>query len=129
MGSATLDVTYGDRNTFSFTKSIPEETSTVLETTSDGEEILSQEITYLMSTAPKHVIKIDIRYLIAGTTALVLLLAVLFFLSKTKVERERRKRIRRQQVRQFGTYSRLNMPYRIRRRDRRSSFRRRRRRI
>lgn len=129
VGSATLDVTYGDRNTFSFTKSIPEETSTVLETTSDGEEILSQEITDLMSTAPKHVIKIDIRYLIAGTTALVLLLAVLFFLSKTKVERERRKRIRRQQVRQFGTYSRLNMPYRIRRRDKRSSFRRRRRRI
>lgn len=129
VGSATLDVTYGDRNTFSFTQSIPEETSSVLETTLDGEEAIVQETTDQIATAPKHVIKIDVRYLIAAVAAIIILIAVLVFLSKTKVERERKKRIRRQQIRQFGTYSRLNMLYRIKRRGRRSSFRNRRRRI
>lgn len=129
VGSATLDVTYGDRNMFSFTKNVPEETSSILETTLEGEELTSQETTDLTLTVPKHVIKIDIRYFIAGVMGVIFLIVVLLFLSKTKVERERRKRIRRQQIRQFGTYSRLNMLYRVKRRDRRNSFRRRHRRI
>ena len=75
----------------------------------------------------KHIIKIDIRYFIAGVIIVLFIIAFLFYLSKTKAERERKKRIRRQQKRQFGTYSRLNMLYRLKRRNKRSSFKTRRR--
>lgn len=133
VGSATLDVTYGDMDTFSFTKNTPVEIPSISETTISDETLHSQENTQestdATTTTPKHVIKINIRYFIAFITFLVLLLVFLFYLSKTKAERERRKRIRRQQKKQFGTYSRLNMLYRIKRRDRRSSFKNRRRRF
>lgn len=130
VGFATLDVTYGDnRNTFSFTKNTAAETTSVLETTESDEEAALRENKDSTSIAPKHVIRIDIRYFIASVAAIVLLVAFLFYRSKTKVERERKKRIRRQQKKQFGTYSRLNMLYHLKRRSRRRSFKSRRRRI
>lgn len=128
VGSATLDVTYGDMDTFSFTKNTAAEQPSVLEMVTEEETSISQENTDT-SAAPKFVIKIDIRYFIAVIIAVALLIAFLFYRSKTKVERERKKRIRRQQKRQFGTYSRLNMLYRVKRRGRRSSFKNRRRRL
>ena len=127
IGSATLDIIYGDVDTFSFTKNTPVETTTPLETTKQEEESLSQEYTDPTSVAPKHIIKIDIRYFITGVIIVLFIIAFLFYLSKTKAERERKKRIRRQQKRQFGTYSRLNMLYRLKRRNKRSSFKTRRR--
>lgn len=129
VGSTTLNVTYGDVDTFSFTKSTPVETTSILETTSTEKEPISQERADIISTAPKHVIKINVRYFIAGITVIVILLLFYFYLSKTKVERERRKRIRRQQKRQFGTYSRLNMLYPLKRRGRKNPFKNRRRRL
>ena len=57
---------YGDVDTFSFTKNTPVETTTPLETTKQEEESLSQEYTDPTSVAPKHIIKIDIRYFITG---------------------------------------------------------------
>lgn len=122
VGSAALNVIYGDMDTFSFTKTTSVQPSVNPETTLPDEEISSQEESSSTPAAPKHVIKINIRYFIAAVAALVLFIAFLFYLSSTKVERERRKRIRRQQKKQFDSYSRLNMLYRPRRRSRRHSF-------
>lgn len=116
VGSATLDAIYGGMDTFSFTK-----TSSVLapsdsETAARDEETVSQENLNTDSAAPKHVIKINIRYFIAAVALVVFFIAFLFYLSKTKVERERKRRIRLQRKKQFGSYSRLNTLYRPKRR-------------
>lgn len=130
VGSATLDVTYGDMDTFSFTKNIPVEISSVSETSAPEELLTSQENTKenenTTAPTPKHIIKINIRYLTVLIIALGLSLAFFFYLSKTKAERERKKRFRKLQKKQFDSYSRLNMLYRIRSRNRYRSGRRKR---
>jgi len=118
VGSATLDVIYGDVDTFSFTKTTSVQPSTNPETTTVMEETSSQEESTTTPNAPKHVIKINIHYFTAAVILILLFITFFLYLSKTKVERERRKRIHRQQRKQFGTYSRLNMLYRPKRRNR-----------
>lgn len=122
VGSATLDVIYEGMDTFSFTKTSPVLPSSDSETAALDEETVSQENFNPDSSAPKHVIKINIRYFTAAVALVVAFIAFLFYLSKTKVERERKRRIRLQRKKQFGAYSRLNTLYRPKRRGRRNIF-------
>jgi len=122
VGSATLDVLYGDMDAFSFTRTASSQSPSDSETMAANVEPTIQDNSDTASVSPKHVIKINIRYFSAIAFLMLLLAAFCIYLSKTKTERERKRRIRRQKKKQYGSYSRLNMLYRPRRWERRRSI-------